>query len=98
MNVAPLSSNLSYALKQLSEIKYNKMKTIDMLTTRKADYQNTHDKLLKQLDDISERYYKNTEIPPEVVKKITDMNKDVLEVEKIIDNITAAIGVIETEL
>ena len=98
MNIAPLSSNLAYSLKQLSEIKYNKMKTIDMLTTRKADYQYVHDKLLKQLDDISERYYKNTEIPPEVVKKITDMNKDVLEVEKIIDNITAAIAVIETEL
>ena len=98
MNIAPLSSNLAYSLKQLDEIKYNKMKTIDMLTTRKAYYQRGHDKLLKQLDDISEKYYKNTEIPPEVVKKITDMNKDVLEVEKIIDNITAAIGVIETEL
>jgi predicted nucleic acid-binding Zn-ribbon protein len=98
MNIAPLSSHLSYSLKQLSEIKYNKMTTIDMLTKRKDDYQRAHDKLLNQLDDISERYYKNTEIPPEVVKKITAMNKDVLEVEKIIDNITAAIGVIETEL
>lgn len=98
MNIAPLSCNSSYSLKRLSEIKYNKMNTIDMLTSRKASYQNAHDKLLKQLDDISERYYKNTEIPPEVVKKITDMNKDVLEVEKIIDNIAAAICVIETEL
>ena len=98
MNVAPLSCHLTYSLKQLSEIKYNKMTTIDMLTSRKDDYQRAHERLLKQLDDISERYYKNTEIPPEVVKKITDMNKDVLEVEKIIDNINIALKVIKEEL
>jgi len=98
MNIAPLSSHIPYSLKQLNEIKYNKMTTIDMLKHRRNDYQCVHDKLLKQLDDMSERYYKNVEVPPEVVKKITDMNKQVLEIEKNIDDINTALKVVEEEL
>jgi len=98
MNIAPYSSHIPYSLKQLNEIKYNKMTTIDMLKHRRNDYQCVHDKLLKQLDDMSERYYKNVEVPPEVVKKITDMNKQVLEIEKNIDDINTALKVVEEEL
>lgn len=98
MITIPLSSIALSSVKGGDTNKYCKMTTIDMLERCKSDYQHAHDKLLIQLDDISERYYKTTEIPPEVVKKITNMNKDVLEIEKIIDDILSAIKVIDVEL
>ena len=98
MHTAPHNCHLTPTLKELDENKYNKMTTIDMLKHRKNDYQVVHDKLIGQLDDMSERYYKNVEIPPEVVKKITDMNKEVLKIEKNIDDIDTALNVIECEL
>ena len=75
-----------------------KMTTIAMLERCECDYKSARVNILKQLDDISERYYKNIDIPPEVLKKITSLNQDVLKVENIISDIESAIRVIETEI
>ena len=75
-----------------------KMTTIAMLERCECDYKSARANILKQLDDISERYYKNIDIPPEVLKKITSLNQDVLKVENIISDIESAIRVIETEI
>lgn len=75
------------------------MTTIDMLKKSRTCYEVMLTKLQYQLNSITSKYYNSSiDIPPDVCEKITSLNADIAHIEDVIENITTAILVIETEI
>lgn len=82
---------------KLATDKYCRMTTIEMLERSQSCYEVTLERLQKQLEDITNKYYNDVDVPVEIAAKISNINSDIVEVEEIIKNIGIAISTIETE-
>ena len=83
-------------LEQVSEIDRKcLMTTIEMLEKQKNNYSNILSSLESKVENISNQYYNSIEIPEEVIKSTAQINKDILKVNDIIDNIDTAINTID---
>lgn len=79
--------------------KYCKMTTIDMLERSRSCYETALVKLQNQLDSTRNKYYNSSiDVPPDVCEKIASLNGDISRIEDVIESITTAILIIETEI
>lgn len=70
-----------------------------MLERSRTCYEAALVKLRNQLDSITNKYYNSgIEVPPDVCEKITKLNTDIARIEEVIESITTAILVINTEI